>query len=31
MPQDYDVDEDYGDGLASRMLAGFKNLPEPRE
>jgi hypothetical protein len=29
MPEDYDLDEDYGDGPASRMLADFKGLPEP--
>jgi hypothetical protein len=29
MPEGYDLDEDYGDGPASRMLADFKGLPEP--
>lgn len=31
MPKDYDIDDDYGDGPASTMIATFKGLPEPRD
>jgi hypothetical protein len=31
VPEGYDIDEDYGDGPASQMLANFKGLPEPRD
>jgi hypothetical protein len=30
MPDDYDVDEDYGDGAASKLIAAFNAIPVPR-